>query len=234
MAIDPNVYPAYAAECGDPSRTKILGFGSRPAIILVDVCRAYTSSTSALAISEESIKSTTSAITLLLQAARATIRDSENNTIPVFYAQTVYTDPGLRDAGLVAQKQPYADLFLASNPENMISIPDEEPYIALQPKALDMVHRKKFPSAFFGSNFATQLVGLGVDTVIIGGFLTSVAVRSTAVDAMQAGFRSIVVAEACADRGKETHWASLMDFNAKYGDVVGVEEAVEAIKKGWP
>jgi len=233
MAIDPSVYPEYAAECGDPSRTETLGFGKRPAIVLVDVCRAYMSPSSPLALSEETISSTTSAITALLKAARTTTRDAGNETIPVFYAQTVYTHPELRDAGLVAKKQPHAHLFSASHPDSLTSVPVTVDYLELQPKALEMIHKKKFPSAFFGTNFATQLAALGVDTVIVGGFLTSVAVRSTAIDAMQAGFRSIVVTEACADRGHETHWANLMDHHAKYGDVVVLDVAVEAIKRGW-
>ena len=233
MAISPSCYPAYAAECGDPSRTRTLGFGSRCAIVLVDVCRAYTSGDSPIVLSDESVKSSIAAITSLLEAARSSTRNSEGEPIPVFYTQTVYTHPQLRDAGLLAQKQPHASLFSVSHPLNLISIPDDQEYSGLQPQPLDMVHRKKFQSAFFGTNFATQLTALGVDTVIIGGFLSSVAVRSTALDAMQAGFRSIIVAEACADRGVETHWASLMDHNAKYGDVVSLNEAVQVLKKGW-
>jgi nicotinamidase-related amidase len=233
MTINPSAYPAYASECGDPSRTKTLGFGLQPAVVLVDVCGAYMSPSSPIALSPNTITSTASAIGSLLKAARTTPRNSETDTVPVFYAQTVYTHPQLRDAGLVGQKQPHVRLFLASHPDHFASIPDQGVYAELQPRPLEMVHHKKFPSAFFATNFATQLAALGVDTVIIGGFLTSVAVRSTAIDAMQAGFRSIVVAEACADRGRETHWANLMDHNAKYGDVVGLEEAIEAIKKGW-
>lgn len=233
MAINPSAYPAYAAECGDTSRTKTLGPGLRPAVVLVDVCGAYISASSPAALSPDTVDSTTSAIDSLLKAARTTIRNTENETVPVFYTQTTYTHPQLRDAGLVAQKQPHAHLFAASNPERFTSIPGHRAYAELQARPLEMVHRKKFPSAFFGTNFATQLTALGVDTVIICGFLTSVAVRSTAIDAMQAGFRSIVVAEACADRGKETHWANLMDHNAKYGDVIGLDKAIEAIKKGW-
>ena len=233
MTIDPSVYPAYAAECGDPSRTRTLGFGSRPALVLIDVCKAYMSPNSPLALPEDTICSTTSAIISLLQAARTTTRNAEHETIPIFYAQTLYTNPHLRDAGMVAKKQPYAHLFSVSHPEHLTSVPDARQFPELQPKELEMIHPKKFPSAFFGTNFATQLATLGVDTVIIAGYLTSVAVRSTAIDAMQAGFRSIAVSEACADRGHEAHWANLMDHNAKYGDVVEVEAAVEAIKRGW-
>lgn len=227
-------YPAYAAECGDPSRTKVLGFGSRPAVLLVDVCRAYTSPDSPLMLPLDVTSPALSAIARLIAAVRSATRDVEDEHVPIFYTQTTYTHVSLLDAGLLVQKHPYLGLFSATHRNNLISVPSSaEGYSELQPRPGDMVHRKKFPSAFFGTNLATQLAGLGVDTVVIGGFLTSVAVRSTALDAMQSGFRPIVVAEACADRGQETHWASLMDHNARYGDVVKLEEALKAIYEGW-
>jgi maleamate amidohydrolase len=233
MTMNISAYPAYAAECGDPSRTKVLGFGSRPAILLVDVCKAYTAPRSPLALSPDITGPAISAIAQLLAAARSATRTHEDEHVPIFYTQTAYTHPSLRDAGLLLQKMPHLALFSITHPDNFISVPSSADFPELQPQPLDTVHRKKSPSAIFGTNLATQLAALGVDTVIIGGFLTSVAVRSTALDAMQAGFRPIIVAEACADRGNETHWASLMDHNAKYGDVVGLEEALRAIRKGW-
>ena len=235
MAIDPSFYPEYALECGDPSRTKTLGFGTHPAILLVDLCKAYTSPASPLALNESAIAQCIATTTALLESARSTYRNLAKDTMPVFYAQTVYTHPALLDAGLVGQKNPHASLFSASNPSAYTSVGDDSnpDFSKLQPQPVDTILRKKYPSAFLGTNLATQLTALGVDTVVIGGFLTSVAVRSTAIDAMQAGFRSIVVMEACADLGSETHWASLMDHNAKYGDVIGVEEALMNIKRGW-
>jgi maleamate amidohydrolase len=228
MVIDASVYPAYAAECGDPSRTKILGFGSRAALVFVDVCAAYTSSKSHIALEPTVTTAVIEAASKLVEIARRTTRNDDGDTIPIFFAQTVYTHPELLDAGLIAAKIPYASVFSSKHPDNLTALPD-----AISAKPSDMKMSKKFPSAFFGTNLATQLAALGVDTLVIGGFLTSVSVRSTAIDAMQAGFRSLVVADACADRGSETHWANLMDHNAKYGDVVGLSEAVEAIGKGW-
>jgi nicotinamidase-related amidase len=88
-------------------------------------------------------------------------------------------------------------------------------------------------SPFFGTNLSTQLIALGVDTLLIGGFTTSGNVRAATLDAMQAGFRAMIVGEACGDRGEETHWANLMDLGAKYGDAVSVEDAIEALRGGW-
>jgi maleamate amidohydrolase len=92
---------------------------------------------------------------------------------------------------------------------------------------------RKFPSVFFGTNFATQLQALNVDTLIICGACTSGAVRATTLDAMQSGYRAMVVREGCADRQREVHFANLFDLDAKYGDVVLGKEAAEKLQAGW-
>jgi nicotinamidase-related amidase len=51
-------------------------------------------------------------------------------------------------------------------------------------------------------------------------------VRATIVDALGYGFRPIVPVEAVGDRADEPHEASLFDIDAKYGDVVTVDEVV--------
>lgn len=225
-ALDSSIYPEYAAECGDPSRTKILGFGQRPALLLIDVCEAYYSERSALKLPEEMLERSTAAIESLLIAARYS-----SKPVPVIYTQTCYTHPKLQDAGLAALKFKHAHLFSVHNEENFIAAPKRYPAIAARPN--DMILRKKYPSPFFGTNFSAQLAALGVDTLVIAGFTTSTNVRAAALDAMQSGFRPIIAAEACGDRAHETHWANLMDLGAKYGDVVKVKEACLQLQKGW-
>ncbi|KAF1809995.1 Isochorismatase hydrolase [Eremomyces bilateralis CBS 781.70] len=233
-AINPSFHPAYAKECGDPSRTKRLGFGACPAILFVDVCEAYFAPSSPLCLSPETVERSSTTIAALLRAARKTgitNKAGEPDDLPIIYAQTLYTHPDLRDAGLQAQKTGHASLFSSRNPERLSGVPHNRP--ALQPAPSDLVLAKKYPSPFFGTNLATQLTALGVDTLVIAGYMTSGSVRAAALDAMQAGFRAMVVADGCGDRGEETHWANLMDVGAKYGDVVTLEEADAGLKAGW-
>jgi maleamate amidohydrolase len=228
--MNPTLYPEYAAECGDPSRTKRLGFGARPAILLVDVCEAYCSASSALALPDKSVERACNSIGALLKAARTQKRD-EDGAIPIIFAQTLYTHPNLLDAGLIAMKNKHANLFYANHEANLTSLPHVYP--DLHPTTADLQLKKKYPSPFLGTNLATQLAALGVDTLIIGGFTTSVGVRAAVLDAMQSGFRAMVVANMCADRDEKTHWANLMDMGAKYSDVVGLQEACEQVAIGW-
>ncbi|KAK1835305.1 Isochorismatase-like protein, partial [Podospora conica] len=195
-----------------------LGFGARPALLLLELTDVYLSPSSPLCLPPAAITSTTNAIATLLHEAR-----NPSTPIPIFYSQTVYTAPSVRDAGLLGLKSPLQAQLAKQHTANTAAP-------GLQPHANDLILNKKHPSPFSGTNLASQLAALGIDTLIIGGFLTGGAVRATALDAMQAGFRPIVVAEACADLGAETHWANLMDVGAKYGDVVGVVDAVAEMR----
>ena len=52
------------------------------------------------------------------------------------------------------------------------------------------------------------------------GASTSGCVRATAVDALQYGYRVLVPRDAVADRAADAHTGSLLDIDAKYGDVI--------------
>jgi maleamate amidohydrolase len=66
-----------------------------------------------------------------------------------------------------------------------------------------------------------------VDTLIITGASTSGCVRATAVDALQYGFHPVVPREAVGDRNPDAHEANLYDVDAKYGDVVSIQDVLD-------
>jgi N-formylmaleamate deformylase len=55
-------------------------------------------------------------------------------------------------------------------------------------------------------------------------------VRAPAVDALQYGYRVLVPREGVADRAIDAHNGSLVDIDAKYGDVISIAEAIDAIE----
>ena len=103
-----------------------------------------------------------------------------------------------------------------------------DPRIA--PGETEPVLNKLFASGFFSTGLSSLLTAAGVDTLIITGASTSGCVRATAVDALQYGFRPVVPKEAVGDRNPEAHEANLYDIDAKYGDVVPVEETLEYLE----
>lgn len=180
-----------------------VGFGEKPAVIVIDFVRAYTTPGELLYAPDvvEAVQQTVE----LLKAAR-------HKHVPVIYTRVLYNENGL-DGGVFVQKVPVLRTFLPSNP--MTEIVSE-----LEPEAGDTVLIKQYASSFFGTSLGAMLTALRVDTLIITGCSTSGCVRATALDACQYGFRAIVPRECVGDRHRAPHEANLFDIQSKYGDVV--------------
>ncbi len=65
-----------------------------------------------------------------------------------------------------------------------------------------------------------------IDTVLVCGLITSVCVQHSAFGVFEAGFRTILVTDACADRGKARHDAAL----ALYGDYMYELRSVQSVR----
>jgi nicotinamidase-related amidase len=189
-----------------------VGFGRRPALLIVDFIVAFTDPSSPLASNFESE----------LEATRQLLAEAREKRIPIFFT-TVEYDEGYRDAGVFIKKVP--SLSVLRKGTRMVEI-DER----LAPRPDEHVISKKYASAFFGTSLAATLTASRCDTLLIAGCTTSGCVRASAVDACQHGFRTIVVREAVGDRAPGPHEANLFDIDAKYGDVVSLEDAVEYLK----
>jgi maleamate amidohydrolase len=186
-----------------------LGVGKRPAVIVIDFIRAYTEPGSPLY--AEPVVAAVAATGPLLDLAR-------RKRIPVIYTRVLYHKDGL-DGGLFVRKVPVLRRMVEGEPLAEI-VPE------LPPAPGDVVLVKQYASAFFGTSLAAMLTAAGIDTLVIAGCSTSGCVRATAVDAMQYGFRPIVVRDCVGDRRPEPHEANLFDIQAKYGDVVPVKQAL--------
>jgi maleamate amidohydrolase len=189
-----------------------MGFGRSPAIIVVDFINAYTQPDSPLYAPAvvEAVKATMP----LLEAAR-------EKKVPIIYTRVLYHPTGA-DGGLFVQKVPTLRKMVEGEPLADI-VPE------LPPGADDVILVKQYASAFFGTSLAAMLTARGADTLIVTGCSTSGCIRATAVDAMQNGFRPIVPRECVGDRHEGPHEANLFDINAKYGDVVSVEDVISRL-----
>jgi maleamate amidohydrolase len=192
-----------------------LGWGARPALLVVDLVRAYTEPGGPFLLPDPG--PAVSATTALVDAARAGER-------PVLWTVVRYT-AGLADGGLFVRKVPSLAAFAddAAGGWGEITPP-------LRPKPGEPVVVKQYASAFFGTSLAATLHSVGVDTVVISGVSTSGCVRASATDALNHGFRPLVVRQACADRSPALHENNLADLDAKYADVVDLEEAVTRLR----
>jgi maleamate amidohydrolase len=190
-----------------------LAFGNRPALVIVDVVRAYVDPDSPLY-----------AGTSAEDALRANVRlraAADAAGIPVIMTGVEY-HPGGRDGGIFFRKVPALKAFERGNPMGQF-LPE------LSPRDQDVVITKQYPSAFFGTPLASMLTALGVDTVMITGYSTSGCVRASALDAMQYGFIPFVISDACADRDPAPHNANLFDLQAKYAEVLTTSEVIKLL-----
>lgn len=187
--------------------------GSRPAVLVVDFSCGFTDPECGLG---SDLTAEVEATRGLLDAARA------KGLLVVF--TTIGFEPGLKDGGLWMQKVPaLADLQLGGR---WVEIDPR-----LERREDEPVVLKKGASGFFGTNLASILISQDVDSVVLCGATTSGCIRATAVDLLQYGWPTLVPRECVGDRARAPHDSNLFDIQAKYADVVGVEEALDYLQR---
>jgi maleamate amidohydrolase len=190
-----------------------IGFGERPALIVIDMITGFTDASMPLGAPLES----------QLAAQKPLIDVAHERNIPVIFSTVIYNDHDLKDAGLWAIKMKGTMTLKAGT--TAIEVDKR-----LDMRPTDSLLVKKYASCFFGTDLVPRLLNQRVDTLIVTGCTTSGCVRATAVDAVQNGFRPMVVKEAVGDRSASAHEQSLFDLNAKYADVVGLDETLQYMK----
>lgn len=182
--------------------------GDRPAVLVIDFSCGFTDPECPLG---SDLTSEVEATRRLLDAARA-------RGLPVVFT-TIAFEPSLKDGGLWMQKVPSLAVLQLGG-----KWADIDPRLGARDDETVIV--KKGASGFFGTNLASVLVSQGVDSVILCGATTSGCVRATAVDLLQYGWPTVVPRECVGDRAQAPHDANLFDIQAKYADVVSVEDAL--------
>ena len=104
--------------------------------------------------------------------------------------------------------------------------PMHQLWTALDRQAEDLVVDKHRFSGFFPgtSDLPQVLQDRGIDTLIISGTLTNCCCESTARDAMQAGYRVIMAADANAALTDEEHAATLHILAMVFADLMSAKE----------
>ena len=186
--------------------------GERPAVLVVDFSCGFTDPECALG---SDLTAEVGATRRLLDAARA-------KGLPVIFT-TIGYEPSLKDGGLWLQKVPsLGDLQVGGR---WVEIDPR-----LDPRDDETIVLKKGASAFFGTNLASILVTQGIDSVVLCGATTSGCIRATAIDLLQYGFPAMVPRECVGDRAQAPHEANLFDIQAKYADVVSLDDALEYVE----
>ena len=183
-----------------------IGFGDRPALLIIDFVRAYFEPDCELF---ADVQDALDAALRVRTAARAA-------GIPVIYTNVVYHPSGMNGGRFFQKAMPLRHFVEGSEMGAWAN--------GLTPAPDELVISKQYPSAFFGTSLSSTLAASGIDSVILTGITTSGCIRASCVDACSHGFIPIVVAEAVGDRHSAPHEANLHDMEAKYADVVSEAE----------
>ena len=214
MTADSDLTADIKAQYGADEFGERVGMGERPALVVVDLINAFTDPETGLGSNVEGVLDRTADLL-------AAFREHE---LPRYFT-TVAFEESYGDAGQFIKKVPaLRELELGTA---AVEVDDR-----VEPVGDERVILKKYASAFFGTDFGTELTTDGVDTLVIAGVTTSGCIRATAVDSLQHGYRTIVPADAVGDRAEDPHRANLFDIDAKYGDVVATADVLEHLEGG--
>jgi maleamate amidohydrolase len=184
--------------------------GTRPAVVVVDLSRGFT----------EASWPTGADLTAVVAATEDLIAAARGAGAPILFTTIAYDAADVEgDACGWLRKAPGLGILRAGS--ELVEI---DPRLSREPA--DPLIVKKGASAFFGTDLAAALVALRADTLLICGATTSGCVRASVVDAVQYGFTVLVPRQCVGDRASAPHEANLFDIDAKYGDVIELDDAL--------
>ncbi|WP_228114503.1 isochorismatase family protein [Stenotrophomonas sp. MYb238] len=193
----------------NPNRARF-GFGRRPAIVNIDVQRAYTD-LAAFRTAYETDPRQIEHINALSAQVRAL-------GLPVVWTYVAYLESG-EDAGVWGTR--------TDTPDSLQNIKHGSERAQFDQRAEvrpgDIVMHKRMASPFFETNLWSLLTFHRIDTLIVTGGSTSGCVRACVIDSLSRGYRTIVPEQCVADKHEIPHFANLCDIMLKYGDVEDVD-----------
>ena len=211
----------FAEVKANPTR-KRFGFGRTPALINVDLQKAYTC-VGEFATAYETDPKQLDYVNELAAEFRA-------RGFPVVWTYVAYMESG-EDCGVWGTRTNTPDSLQNIKVGSRRSEFDDRLKID---RVRDIIINKRMASAFFETNLGSIFTFHGVDTCVVTGGSTSGCVRATVVDSLQRSFRTIVPQECVADKHESPHFANLYDMMLKYADVLSIQETLEQLARVSP
>lgn len=194
-----------------------MGFGARPAVLVVDMTYAFVDPAYPTAFGDRGRQA--------LEGFRRLLPAARSLRLPIIYSRR--NDRRQRwQRGVLDLKW---GLTTDSGWLNDPRADQWPPEIA--PEDGDVIIEKGKPSCFWETPLRSILTHLGTDTLVVGGISTSGCVRAAVTDAFSSNYRVIVPEECCADRSQFAHTANLLDMDMKFADVVPLDEVLTHLEQ---
>jgi maleamate amidohydrolase len=200
------------------------GFGKAPALIIIDAQTNFVGERLPI---QESIAKYPSSI-------GEEAWDAVDKTVPLLEAARRKGIPVIYSRWVTSEKDAVYDSFRRKMKKEATKVLHQkvsgvEIVEPLKPLDNEIVIDKLYASVFFATPFETILRSLGIDTLIVTGFVTAGCVRGTVIDAASYNYNVIVPEECVKDRLTVSHKASLLDMDLKYADVMPVNQVLEKL-----
>lgn len=192
-------------------------FGHNPALLIIDVTMEFIGSKS-LPVLESAKEYRTSCGEngwKALPSIQKLLHICRDKGFPVIYTMADYS----------ARRYSYGAVKMEP-PKNKFNHLANEIAGPIKPLDSELVIPKARASGFFGTPLDSCLRSKGVDCLLVAGCTTSGCVRATVVDGFSLGYCCFVVEECVFDRFELSHLVNLFDLNAKYADVITLEDVV--------
>jgi maleamate amidohydrolase len=190
------------------------GFGDSPALAVIDMSYGWTDP--AYAGGSARLDAAVAALQKLLPVARS-------KGIPIIYTTSPYEQ--YRQKRMF--KSAADDSTTFKKWDKRACEVDER----VKPLPEEYIIYKEHASAFAGTPLIGHLTSRRVDTLLITGCSTSACVRATATDAKSNYLKPILIREGVQDRCEIAHEWTLFDIQARFADVVSLEETIEYLQK---
>ena len=163
-----------------------------------------------------------------LERAAGVLRAARAAGLPVIHVQVGFR-PGLPEVG--SGNKLFAAIKSSPQHQQFFQGPSGAIHPALGPEPDDIVVTKHRVSAFAGTDLGMILRAREVQTVVLFGIATSGVVLSTLVDAFDADYRLVVIADCCADLDRELHSALLDRLFPLRAEVATAGDFVRALER---
>lgn len=194
-----------------------VGFGKRPALLVVDFQKGFTSDK---ALSGSDMTDQVLATAKLVEAVR-------KKNIKVFYSRVGYSYDW-RELGAWGGKN--HNLRSYTRDDNWYYEIDDR----LDVRREDILFEKHMASCFMGTPLLHMLIPMQIDTIIVTGCTTAGCAYATTVDSISYGYRTIVAEDCVTDRSKETHDMYMWNMGKKYADVMPSDAIIAEVEKLRP
>lgn len=186
-----------------------VGFGAKPAVLVIDLATYWL----------DPKRQIGSNLDVVVNAACEVLRAARAAQVPIFFT-TFGFDPAFPSS-------PHDRKQRLELPADSAALFNLDPRLERRPN--EPIIRKRYASAFKGTNLHDMLAMVGADTLIIMGISTSHCVYASCRDATDT-MRVIVPREAVGERCELMHEVFLLDIDIDLADVTPLADVVRYLE----